>query len=132
MGAVRYISMRSTVHADGAVVALEVDLQDAVRFREVRKDVHRASNGDPETLYHGADTRWELEFEPAAGDAYALLQEFLRSTSSGEVFDVWIYGTEAKPISVRRMDSGYTPTLLIPTGVKRIEPYVCRITVIEA
>lgn len=131
MGAILYTSRRSTRYADGALVALDIDFQDAIRFRDVRKNVIRASNGDPETIYEGADTRWELEFEPVAGDVYGRLDDFLRATAGGEAFQVWIYGTEASPITVKRKDQGYKPQPLLRTGGKQADPFVARITVIE-
>lgn len=133
MGALSYIATRSLApgHIELEEYSLEIGLTDATRSRDVRKTVHRAANGNTETVYEGAETTWALEFEPTAGADLLQLIEFLDSTASGETFTVWIYGTEAAPISARRSDSGYSPQAFIRTAIKDREPYVMRITVVE-
>lgn len=132
MGAVLYTATRSLApHSVGGLTALDVEIMDATRSRDVRKSTHRASNGNTETVYEGADTRWSIEFAPVAGADLLRMIEFLDSTASGETFKVWLYGTEAAPISCRRIDNGYSMQAFIRTAIKDGDPYVMRISVIE-
>jgi hypothetical protein len=134
VGCIVFTAKRSLLpgRASGISVGLEVDLLDAVRRRELRKEVHRASAGAQETLYLGADTCWDLEFEPVSGEMYSRLKEFLDSTAGGELFQVSVYGTEVKPITAWRNDSGYSARPLIRTGDRALDGYVMRISVTEA
>lgn len=133
MGLVTFTARASLMpeHEVGQVVSLQVDFQDAKRRRVVRKYTHRASAGPMETLYEGADTIWELELEPVAGDKFARVKEFLDSTARGGTFKLWIYGTEAAPITVRRTDKGYNPQPFQRVGNLSRDLYTQRITVIE-
>ena len=131
MGLVSFIARRSMLpgRQSGDQVAFSVDLTDLVRRRSVRKYPHRSSDGRMETLYEGADTIWEMEFEPASGILLARLREFADSTASGEVFRVWPYGTEPAPLVLRRAGQGYTPTVFIERAIS--EPRVLRISGLE-
>ena len=133
MGLVVFTALRSLLpaHAEGDEVTLNVDLQDAIRGRLVRRDTPRASDGNPETLYHGADTKWELEIAPVSGTTYAMIKEFLDSTAGGELFRIWAYGTEAAPISCYRM-GGYAPKVFQRTGQKGADSFAVRFSATEA
>lgn len=129
MGLVQFTARRSMLasRVAGELVTLEVGLTDAIRRRDVRKFPHRASAGGMETLYEGADTVWDLEFQPAQGDLYARLREFADSTASGEPFSVWVYGTEGAPVVLKRIDSGYSPVPFMASD----DHLVLRITGVE-
>jgi hypothetical protein len=118
-------------HADGQEVSLEIDFQEAKRRRDVRKYPHRASAGQLETLYEGADTLWDLDLAPVFGDQFARVKEFLDSTARGQTFRVWIYGSEAAPVTVKRFDKGYSPQPFSRTGNTSKDHFTQRITVIE-
>ncbi len=133
MGMVTFTARASLMpeHQDGQAVSFEVDFQDAKRRRDVRKYPHRAISGPLETLYEGADTLWDLDLAPTFGDQQARVKEFLDSTARGGTFRIWIYGTEAAPITVRRADKGYTSQPFSRTGTLSRDYYTQRITVIE-
>lgn len=133
MGLASFIAVASVlpVHEDGQEVVLEVDFQDAKRRRDVRKHSHRASAGPIETLYEGADTLWDIDLAPVFGDQLARVREFLDSTARGQTFRLWIYGTEAAPITVKRFDKGYSSQPFSRTGDMSRDHYTMRITVIE-
>jgi len=133
MGIVVFTARRSFMpeHADGQEVALEVDFQDAIRRPDVHKYTHRASDGKMETLFERLDILWELELAPVSGDRDARVREFLDSTASGEAFQIWIYGNEAAPITVKRKDSGYGKQPFTRTDRAETDSFVMRMTVLE-
>lgn len=133
MGMVQFTALRSLMpgRVEGELVSLEIGFQDAIRSREVSKEARRSLSGQTESVYLGADTFWNLEFEPVSGSDLARLQEFLDSTAPGGDFKAWVYGEDAAPITVQRADRGYSPRRFIDTAQRSTEPYSARITVIE-
>jgi hypothetical protein len=111
---------------------LDHDLVDAVRRREVDKNVVRSKSGRrTETLYHGADSKWALTFAPARGEELEHLREFLDSTAEDEPFLLWLYGTEAEPLEVVRDDDGYAFSAFMRTGDRDTDAFTLSISVAE-
>lgn len=113
MGMVRFTVKRNPLpsHDVDDVVDLDIDFREAVRSRTVRKNVHRASGGPTETLYHGADTSWALQLGPFLTADKSAVREFLDSTAEGETFRVWIYDEDESPgtyLDLARTNNGYS------------------------
>lgn len=116
----------------GETVGIELDLTDATRSPDAGKYVHQSSSGNVETINESIDVIWTLVFAPVFGSLLARLNEFLASTAGGELFKVWIYGTEASPILLRRTDNGFEREAFVNLGRGGDDPTVVRITAIES
>lgn len=113
-----YTARRSLIggHAAGVQYAVSFATTATVRSREVEKSVQRSMSGKMETLYFGAKRRWRLTFAPVRGADRAALQELLDSTESGESFTATLDGDALAAVTVKRTDSGYTLSEVMPVG----------------
>lgn len=116
MALIEYTALRALVHAAGSLQLINIETQSTDRSRAVAKNVVRASAGETETLYHRADTRWQIAFYPVRGNELDVLREFLRSTAGAERFRIWLYGNESAPLALRRQDQGHARTPFLRVG----------------
>lgn len=77
------------------------------------KEVQQSLDGSVETQWYGEVRIWSITLAPVRVNEAAILFEFLRSTSDGQIFTFDPYGSIGHPVasmSVIRADTGYTDT----------------------
>jgi len=128
-----YTALRELTGATQAnqLASLDVGISDYASSRSVEKDVKRAKGGAREILYHRADVIHNITFEPVNGYRLKQLQEFLASTESGESFKIFLYGTEALPVTVYRSDDGAALEPFMPVGTSDQDYWRASISVTE-
>lgn len=133
MGSVVYTATESLLpfRSAGQVVAFDIDFQDARRSRSVEKTVQRSEGGAMEVLKHRAEVQWTITFEPVNGAKLAQLREFLDSTEAGESFLMDPYGTASAPVTVKRIDDGYSEDPFMRNGSALTDYFVASITAVE-
>lgn len=113
-----YTAQRSLIagHSAGTQYAVSFGTTATVRRRDIQKTTQRALGGALETLYFGADRRWQISFAPVKGTELAALLEFLDSVESGASFTATVNGDALAAVTVKRTDNGYTMTEVISAG----------------
>lgn len=106
---VKYTALRRLVppHVSGSEQVALIEFSRVTRKRQVRKTTKRSLAGVTETIYDGGDTYWVVDFAPASAHRMDIIREFLHSTSGGEPFWIWPYGSESAPLYLRRTDTGF-------------------------
>jgi len=115
----------------GDLVVLDIGVQEAVRSRNVEKNVQRSQGGAMEVLWNRADVNWEVTLEPVSGYQLEVVREFMASTESGEAFSMDLYGTSSVPKVVKRIDSGYTEQPFMRAGSESRDWFVVTFQVVE-
>jgi hypothetical protein len=110
---------------------LEVLISEYSNSREVTKDAPRSKGGAREVLYHRVDKVHNITFAPVNGFTKDQLDEFLASTESGESFQIYLYGSEALPITVYRSDDGNQNNPFMQVGTSARDYWQTSITVTE-
>lgn len=133
MGSIVYVAKRSLVptHLANQSYAIEIDIQEPVRSRAVKKTVNRALGGAMEVLRDYADTQWQITFEPVWGTRLALMREFLDSTDGGEQFAIDLYGASSALKSMRRTDEGHIEEPFLRRGSELTDAFQISITAIQ-
>lgn len=133
MGNVTYTATESLLpfRSAGQLVSFEIDFQESRRSRAVEKTVQRSEGGSMEVLKHRADVSWDVTFEPVNGAKLDQLREFLDSTEGGEAFLMDPYGTSSAPVTVKRIDEGYSEEPFMRNGSERTDYFVVNIRVLK-
>ncbi len=133
MTTIVYTALRSLTGLTDAneFATIEVDISEYSRRRTVIKDAPRSKGGATETLYHRADVTHSITFAPVNGFALRQMEEFLASTESGDSFQIYLYGNESLPITVRRTDDGHQLNPFMAVGASDKDYWQTSITVDE-
>ncbi len=131
MASFLYTARRGLIagHIADQQYAFDIDLSAWKPSRNVERTDVRAKGGATESLYHRADDEYGITFAPASGALLDELLEFLKSTESGEVFQMQVYGTESRFIEVTRVDTGHELIPFIEVGSERGDYFQTSITV---
>lgn len=129
-----YTARRSLIagHVVGTQYAMSVGVQSVVKRRDVVKSVQRSLSGITETLYHRAESVWQVQFAPLNGSSLLALLEVLDSTESGEFFSMTLNGDANPAVFVRRLDNGYTLTTSVEVGSPTTDYFSAAIEVVQA